>query len=223
MKVMAVWENAKDTPQYDAGMESADRTNDEPSFIPRYLRHTSRTGFDQAERKILISDGAEWIKKLVVAHHPDTTCILDLYHALQHIHEACEEHYVEERRAKSKFKELKRKLVSGQLQSVIRCMQQFGATTTANYLLKNKDCVDYPTFKEAGLPTSSARIESACKNLIGARFKKGGMRWSLTGIKPMLELRCLIYSDRLNDYYDSLKKTRQSQLTGFDPSLAVVA
>ena len=187
------------------------------------MRHTSRTGFDQAERKILISDGAEWIKNLVVAHHPDATCILDIHHALQHIHKACEKHYVEGRRSKSKFKELKHKLVRGQLRSVIRCLQQFGATTTVNYLLKNEDRVDYPAYKEAGLPTSSARIESGCKSVIGARFKKGGMRCSLTGIKPMLELRCLIYSERLKDYYDSLNKTKQAQLAGFDPSLAISA
>ena len=212
VKIMATWQNAKDTPQYDAGIEPVTSAMDEPTFTQRYLRHTSKTGFNQAKRQTLISDGAEWIKGLVVAHHPETTCILDIHHALQHIHTACEEHYGDERRTKSKFKELKHKLATGQLQSVIRCLYQFGSTSTINYLLKNADRLDYPAYKEAGLPTSSARIESACKNVIGSRFKKGGMRWSLAGIKPLLELRCLICSNRLDDYYDAVKRDRQSML-----------
>ena len=77
---MATWVNDDDTPCYDAGIEPVSSPCGEPSFTERYRRHTARTGFDQADRKAMISDGAPWIERLTLAHHPDTTCMLDIYH-----------------------------------------------------------------------------------------------------------------------------------------------
>ena len=205
---------------YDAGIHPVTSKLDEPTFTERFLRLAKLSGFDKAELHVLVSDGAEWIRHMVLSHFPNTTLILDFYHAAQHIHAACAEHYAEDSQTKSKFKELRHKMKTGELDSVIRCLQQFGASKQADYLLKNRDRLDYPSFKAAKLPIASTRVESACKNVIGTRFKQGGMRWSLKGVKPVLALRCLICSDRLGDYYDSSKKARQSSLAGIEPQLA---
>ena len=208
---------------YDAGIEPVASKIDEPIFVDRFLRFAKHSGFDRSKNQVLISDGAEWIPRMVLPHYPNTVPILDFYHAAQHVHAACAEHYDDETRVMSKFTELRRKMKNGGLDSVIRCLQQFGTTKQVDYLTKNRDRMDYPTFKAAELPIASARVESACKNLIGTRFKQGGMHWSVKGIKPILALRCQIFSDRLEDYYDNLKKARQASLTGLETPLAMAA
>lgn len=39
-------------------------------------------------------------------------------------------------------------------------------------------------------------VEVACKNLIGARMKKSGMRWTINGGQAVLALRSLFASNR---------------------------
>ncbi len=141
----------------------------------------------------------------------------------EHLYEACFEHYREEGPARRKFKVLKDQLLAGQLKAVVNCLRQFSATQTVNYLLNNEDRLDYPRFKAEGLPTSSARIESACKNVIGARFKKGGMRWSFNRVKPMLALRYGVKNDGLASYYEGLRKTKPQVTATLGPPLAMAA
>jgi len=47
-------------------------------------------------------------------------------------------------------------------------------------------------------------VEAACKNLIGARMKKSGMRWTLDGGQTVLSLRSLILSNRWGNYSGTL-------------------
>ena len=223
VKVMATWESAADAPSYDAGVEPVTGAAGEPSFAERYRRHAQRTGFDAAQRQVLISDGAPWIECLTLAHHPDTTCILDFFHVAEHLYDACIDHYGQEGPARRKFESLKGKLRNGQLMAVVNCLRQFSATQTVNYLLRNEARLDYPRFKAAGLPKSSARVESACKNVIGARFKRGGMRWSLDGLKPMLALRCEVCNDGLDAYYETLRKAQPQVSAMLGPPLAMAA
>jgi hypothetical protein len=46
------------------------------------------------------------------------------------------------------------------------------------------------------LPVGSGVVEAACKNLIGTRMKKSGMRWTIDGGQAALTLRSLILSNR---------------------------
>ena len=72
---------------------------------------------------------------MVLTHSSNTTAILDFYYAAQHVHAACAEHCAEESQAKSKFEELRRKMKTGEQDSVIRCLQQFGASKQVDYLV----------------------------------------------------------------------------------------
>ena len=49
----------------------------------------------------------------------------------------------------------------------------------------------------------SGTIESACKNVIGGRLKQGGMTWSPSGAKGMLQIRSSIKSGR---FYTDFKR-----------------
>jgi hypothetical protein len=49
----------------------------------------------------------------------------------------------------------------------------------------------------------SGVIEAGCKTIIGQRLKQSGMEWSVRGANAIITLRCLINSDRFEDYWDS--------------------
>jgi len=44
------------------------------------------------------------------------------------------------------------------------------------YLENNLSRIDYPRYRELGLPCCSGQVEAQCKTLVGARCKQAGMR-----------------------------------------------
>ena len=63
------------------------------------------------------------------------------------------------------------------------------ARMALSYLETRLDQMDYFDFKRHGYPIGSGQIEGANKSVIGARMKRGGMRWSKEGINRMAVLR----------------------------------
>ncbi len=54
----------------------------------------------------------------------------------------------------------------------------------------------YPESGRRGLDIGSGPTESACKNVIGARLKGPGMRWTVRNAVAIGHLRCLYHSDQ---------------------------
>ena len=65
------------------------------------------------------------------------------------------------------------------------------------YFDANKDRMHYDRYIAMHLPIGSGTIESACKNVIGARMKRSGMTWSPPGADGMLQIRASLASNRL--------------------------
>ncbi|HEB32050.1 MAG TPA: hypothetical protein ENI15_14465 [Spirochaetes bacterium] len=77
-----------------------------------------------------------------------------------------------------------------------------------NYFKVNKDRIRYDKYWKMKLPIGSGTIESASKNVIGGRLKQGGMAWSLSGAKGMLQIRSSIKSGRFfSDFKRALQNT----------------
>ena len=73
---------------YSAAIESAASrdTDAAPSdFAQRVDREARRRGFDQAERRVVLGDGAVWIWNLADEQFPGAIQIVDLFHAKQHL------------------------------------------------------------------------------------------------------------------------------------------
>ena len=67
------------------------------------------------------------------------------------------------------------------------------------YLFRNRRRMDYIRFRHWTAHRQRHR-ESACKTVVQARMKQAGMRWSRTGAQSMLALRCLLLSDRWQEF-----------------------
>jgi hypothetical protein len=68
----------------------------------------------------------------------------------------------------------------------------------------------YARFRDLGLFCGSGAVEGGCKNVIGARMKQSGMRWSLRGASAITELRCQDASGTWNQIWPK-SATRQAQ------------
>ena len=54
-----------------------------------------------------------------------------------------------------------------------------------------------------GLCVGSGAVESMCKGLVGERFKRRGMRWSVAGANAVLALRAAIFNEEYDDFWPS--------------------
>jgi len=72
-----------DSTSFVGAIESAEQ------FGWRIDAEALRRGLTQAQRVVVLGDGAEWVKNLAQMHFPQATLIVDLYHARQHVSELC--------------------------------------------------------------------------------------------------------------------------------------
>jgi hypothetical protein len=69
------------------------------------------------------------------------------------------------------------------------------------YIENNKDRMRYACLRLAGLPIGSGVTESTAKNVVNMRAKRSGQRWSVLGLRGVLNLRALLKSERLAQFW----------------------
>ena len=161
--------------------------------------------FDEAGTLVVLSDGANWIRKLAQWLPCGVFMILDLYHAKKRLWEVARSIYGDKTTetavwAKKRCKEIE----NGNVQKVIDRLCRLKNIVNENaaekieelttYYTNNLDRMDYPNYRERGLRISSAAIESANYHVTGSRMKLQGMRWSLQGATEMAALRADLHN-----------------------------
>jgi hypothetical protein len=162
-------------------------------------------GYQNAPQKAFIADGAHWLWKLAEDYFPRATQILDWYHLAEHVHKAANAVFGEgsagaqewARRRKAELWEGQVEgtlaAVEGELSRVRAESKRSSLRELRTYLENNRGRVDYPRYREAGLPIGSGQVEAQCKSLVGARCKQAGMRdWSYRGAEAVLRLRAAL-------------------------------
>ena len=74
------------------------------------------------------------------------------------------------------------------------------------YFRFHRDRMRYTDFIARGLPIGSGPVESAAKNIVQARLKRSGMRWSRDGGQHVLDLRTFLKSDRWGPMWSTITK-----------------
>jgi hypothetical protein len=172
-----------------------------------------RRGLPQAQRVVVLGDGAEWVKNLAQMHFPEATLIIDLYHARQHISELCKVLFAtDEKKIVQQRIRWWTDLDDGRVDKIIhQAQQQLPRDPEAkkkpeaeiHYLQKNKQHMRYATFRSQGLFVGSGVVEAGCKTLIGQRLKQSGMEWSVRGANAIISLRSMIKSNRFEEYWEA--------------------
>jgi hypothetical protein len=73
------------------------------------------------------------------------------------------------------------------------------ATAAIKYMRGRQEQMKYGEYRRAGLPIGSGAIESSCKQVVTARCKQAGMRWSEAGVDAILALRSFVLNERLDE------------------------
>ncbi|MEW6564321.1 MAG: hypothetical protein AB1404_02345 [Spirochaetota bacterium] len=142
---------------------------------------------------------------------PHAIQIIDLYHAKGTISNAAKAIFGQENEfGKQWAKTCRDQLEAGELESIIGKLQAFTKTSKEarqciEYLINNKNRLNYPHFRKLGLSTSSGIVESGCRHVIGARVKRSGMHWTVRGANAIIALRCFKLSGRFDSFMDSRK------------------
>lgn len=182
-------------------------------FGKRLYVEAWKRGWSQADKKVVIGDGAEWIWNIVDQHFPGAVQIVDLFHARQHLWDIARTlHPLDQPEQQRWILRHQPKLDSGQIEKLVAYLdsQRVDATPAQLEILRveiaffenNKDRMRYSEFRTRGLFIGSGVIEAGCKTLIGTRLKQSGMFWSVAGANAIIALRCCHMNNRFEDYWD---------------------
>jgi hypothetical protein len=178
-----------------------------------YLEAWNR-GWSRAAQKVVIGDGAEWIRHLVETHFPGAMQIVDLFHARQHLWEVVRVLYPQDTVQQKAWMRVHQKplLDKGKIEKLVAALRSLHHTnaevldkirTEAEYFEKNAERMRYPKFRRQHLFVGSGVIEAGCKTVVGARLKQSGMFWTVRGANAILALRCCHLNGRFEDYWEA--------------------
>jgi hypothetical protein len=189
-------------------------------FGLRVREEARRRGLGQAKQAVFLGDGAAWVWELQRTNFPQATPILDLYHALEHLHQLCQGLYGPQSQWAMRMEAtwtdmLMNDRVAEVITSARRRLEDLGPsapeslTTQIEYFERHQHRMRYKTYREAGLFYGSGVVEAGCKAVIGQRLKNSGMFWTEPGARNILELRCALKSNRWAECWDRLHDSKR--------------
>lgn len=174
------------------------------AFARSALYEWQRRGGENAKRVVAVNDGAVWIQSFVDYHCPKALRVIDFAHAQTYLATIGKAIYGAETPSFQQWyarmshqlgtKPPQRTL--SELHFLQRQHRDHPETTAIEqairYLEKRKTMIDYPHFRQEGIPIGSGIVESGHKVVMQRRMKQAGMRWAENSLNPMLALRMAI-------------------------------
>lgn len=173
-----------------------------------------------ASRVAAVTDGADWLQRLVDLHRPDAVRILDFPHAAQHGAALLQalpptEQSVAPDVLPRCLHILKQRGPASLLRLLARlppeATEREGVREHESYLRKREPLMHYPQFRRDGWPIGSGMVESANKLVVEARLKGAGMHWQRKNVNPMLALRNGVCSQRWQETWRTALAHHQAQ------------
>ncbi|HZL53940.1 MAG TPA: ISKra4 family transposase [Terracidiphilus sp.] len=166
---------------------------------------------------VIVGDGAEWIWNRATWFIRRCE-ILDFWHALEHAWTFARLRYGDgSAQADRWVHQIAEDLRAGKVQDVIARLKRLHPRTAEmreslagliRYYSENASRMRYDEYLRLGYGIGSGAVESAHKQVIHARLRQAGMRWSEAGARRLLALRLLL----LNDNWTLLDRMRMSSL-----------
>lgn len=167
---------------------------------------------EQLKNIVFINDGGAWIWKWIEEKFPESTQILDFYHAKEHLCEFAKDYFSDEKirtqwidsQSKTLLEDTPEKVIASIInlepqEKTIKKREQL-----INYYTKHLDRMRYKTFKNRGLQIGSGAIEAAHK-VYQQRFKLSGQHWSKKGLQKTIQLKSANQSNCWNKVIEIAK------------------
>jgi hypothetical protein len=201
-----------DSTSYVATLEPA------AEFGARLRAEASRRGLAQARLVVFLGDGAAWVWELARINFPMALCILDFYHASEHL-KALAEALLGAKTAPAttqweQWANVLKEQPEG-LESVLRearaalprrGQRRAAALKEIRYFENNRAKMRYAEYVTRGLFIGSGVVEAGCKTVIGLRLKQSGMFWGVPGAQRVLDIRCLLESHEFGHFWEHYRK-----------------
>ena len=179
-------------------------------FGNRLHAEAVRRGLRQASRVVALTDGAAYNKSIIAEHFPHATHIIDLYHAQEHLAE-CVRDAARQPVGGDYHNACLQLLNAGDIEALAETLRaglpRSGPRRTdgekkIRYFTSNAAQMRYGAFRAQGFFVGSGVIEAGCKTVIGRRLKQSGMFWTVRGANEIIALRCCLYSNRLEQFWE---------------------
>src|SRR5260221_6915362 len=149
----------------------------EPALWALAVRHKVPT----ARHSSVTADGAEWIWNISADLFPDSSQIVDYYHAADHLAQAATALYPDDpKRAQQWLHQRQDDLFLGQIHAITTPLDKADLTEQSHYFHTHQRRMQYHEFRENGLPIGSGTVESRVKQF-KTRLTAAGMRWNRPG------------------------------------------
>jgi hypothetical protein len=163
-----------------------------------------------AIKRALIGDGGNWIEPMGLLHFSGWIQILDFLHLLVHLFAAARLAHARDAVAAWKlYERMLRDAWGGRVQEVIDTLKSQQdrlradasaakdalrvVELTTNYVERNRERMNYPRYRQLGLPVGSALVESLIKQ-INHRVKGTEKFWNNGGLEAVLQVRAAYLS-----------------------------
>lgn len=177
------------------------------SFAPALKAELARRQVGKVAKITTVNDGAEWIWDLGQAYLPARRVeVLDWPHAMQNLAKAANAGFGEgTSEARAWLAQRETELWNGERMAVEIALYQMPRRykERGRAIRQVKDYIDdhwprlrYARFRAEGRPIGSGTVESAAKNVVAWRMKRGGQRWSRAGATRMLAALGELHSRR---------------------------
>lgn len=153
---------------------------------------------------VIVGDGAEWIWNRAT-WFPNRCEILDFWHVLEHAWIFARLRYGDgSKQADQWVHQIGCDLKDGKVQQVIARLKRLrpqspqlreSLDALIRYYSANAGRMRYDEYLRLGYGIGSGAVESAHKQVVHARLRQAGMRWSEAGARRLLALRLLLLND----------------------------
>jgi len=153
---------------------------------------------------VIVGDGAEWIWNRATWFIRRCE-ILDFWHAMEHAWEFARLRYGEgSQQADQWVRQIGIDLKAGKVEQVIARLKRLrpkspplraSLDSLIRYYTENASRMKYDQYLRLGYGIGSGAVESAHKQVVQARLRQAGMRWSEAGARRLLALRLLLLND----------------------------
>ena len=173
---------------------------------------------------VCLMDGDEslWETKARLQEDLVTVDILDLLHVTPRLWTAAKLfHPGDHKRAELFVREQTRRILHGQVQTVIHSLRARATRRglpaqrkakleqICGYFAKNQERMRYDEYLQKGYPIASGVIEGACRHVVKDRLERTGMSWTRPGAQAMLNLRAIQTCDEW-EVFDKYRIKRET-------------
>lgn len=172
--------------------------------------------YDQLGKELVfVNDGAKWIWTWIDQHYPNSTKILDYFHATERLSQLAKVIFKDKAEQEQWVSEQKELLLNNEVSEIIRrvkAMDLKGKTKEEarkkflTYYENNQERMYYKTYQEKGFMIGSGPIEAAHRNVIQKRLKQSGQRWTISGAQAVANLRVVNMSGKWEKVIQIIKK-----------------